>query len=122
MLVPVKYVGLKDEEVDHIYGSWVTWKRGEIQEVEDYVAMQLIKHPEFEDARHHKQKTKPIEGVIPERQVEEIKDEDLPPLVHSMESMTKDQIAQYARRNFGVQVEGKKGEMIEKVRYLMGRK
>ena len=64
MLIKVKYVGLLDQWDDHLYGSGL-WVKNEPREVEDWVAAQLLRHPEFEDARHHKQRG-PIEAVIPE--------------------------------------------------------
>ena len=120
MLIKIKYIGLLDAWDDHLYGSG-TWIQGEPREVEDFLAMQLLKHPEFEDARHHKQRG-PIEAVIPEKPVEEPEDWERAPL-QSFEAMTKEQIATFAKRTFGAELPTKqtKAEMIDRVRFLMGK-
>lgn len=118
-LIKVKYIGLLESWDDHIYGSG-TWVQGEPREVEDYLAMQLLKHSEFEDARHHKQRG-PIEAVIPEKPQEEQEDWEKAPL-QSLEAMTKEQIAVFAKRTFGADLPttNTKAEMVERVRFLMG--
>lgn len=119
--IPVRYVGAKDKEVDHLYGSWVEFHGyGDVKDVPDWAAVNLLKHPEFEDARHWKAKNKPI---VPE-QIHEKKEEEEKieaPLVH-LESMTKEAIGQYAHRYFGLDLPpaSKKSEMINKVRAVMG--
>lgn len=120
MLIKIKYIGLLDAWDDHLYGSG-TWIQGEPREVEDFLAMQLLKHPEFEDARHHKQRG-PIEAVIPEKPVEEPEEWEQAPL-QSFEAMTKEQIATFAKRTFGADLPTKqtKAEMIDRVRFLMGK-
>lgn len=116
--IAIKYVGVKGREVDHNYGSWVVWNAtGEIQLVPPESAVKLLKHPEFEDARHNFQKGKPIKV-----EAKEPKPEDEPdhPLI-SLEASTKHEIALYAKRNFGIDVDlgHKKSELVDQVRGLM---
>lgn len=120
MLIKIKYIGLLDAWDDHLYGSG-TWIQGEPREVEDFLAMQLLKHPEFEDARHHKQRG-PILAVPPEKPEEEPEDWEKAPL-QSFDAMTKEQIAVFAKRTFGAELPVKqtKAEMIDRVRFLMGK-
>lgn len=121
-MIPIRYVGPKDTEVEHNYGSWVEFKKNEVAMVPDYAAKMLLeRHPgEYQDARHKTQLGRPITPVEPEpeKPVEEVV---LPPLVH-LDVMTKEQIAGYVQRNFGVELgeKAKKSEMIDKARALMG--
>ena len=118
-MVKVKYVGLLEQWDDHLYESG-TWVKNEPREVEDWIAAQLLKHPEFEDARHHKQRG-PIIAVPPEKPEEEPEDWEKAPL-QSFDAMTKEQIAVFAKRTFGAELPTKqtKAEMIDRVRFLMG--
>jgi len=104
---------------DPLYGSGLTWQPGEVKEVSEAVAVNLLRHPEFEDAR---KKKAPIE-VPPVELKDEPEEEVAAPLV-SLDAMTKDQIAQYAHRNFGVVLESgmKKADMVDAVRRQMGKR
>ena len=119
-LIKVKYVGLLEAWDDHVYGSGL-WVRGEPRAVEDYLAAQLLKHSEFEDARHPKQRG-PIDAQAPEKPEATQEEWELPPL-QSFDAMTKEQIAVFAKRTFGAELPARqtKAEMVERVRFLMGR-
>ena len=120
-MIPVRYVGPKETEVEHNYGSWVNFKQGEITEVPDYAAKILReRHPsEYQDGRHHKQRKE----IEPEETPPEIKQEEveLPPLTN-LDAMTKEQIVGFAHKHFGVEFDAKakKGDLIDKARSLMG--
>ena len=106
---------------DHLYGSG-DWTAGDVREVDDWTAVCLLRHDDmFSDGRHHKQRG-PIEATPP-KPVEEEDESDQAPLM-SLDTMTKDQVAVYAKRNFGVDLPAamRKGEMVDRVRFLMGRK
>ena len=119
--IAVRYIGLKDEFTDHLYNSGITWKQGEVKDVPDWAAEKLLKHSEFEDARHHKQRGKPFE--VESKPVVQKEDEEKieAPLV-SLEAMTKEALVNYAHRYFGLDIPStvKKDEMINKVRSVMG--
>ena len=79
----------------------------------------LLRHPEFEDARKGKAKGAPIKAEKPEQ---EIDDDQRPPAVQ-LDVMTKAEIAQYAKRSFGVELDvskSKKEELIHTVGRMMG--
>lgn len=116
MPIAIKYNGPKPY-TDHLYGSKLHWEIGDTRDdVPEHIAVKLLRHPEFEDARKYKSKIK-----VEEQPREEV--EDLPPLVN-LESMTKDQLAQYAHRNFGVKLDTsvKKAELLDTVRLTMGKR
>jgi hypothetical protein len=114
--VPIKYVGSSASWTDNLYGSGLTWLRNDFQIVPGYIAVRLLKHVEFQDGRTGKLKGRPIDATEPSR-----KDEDEPPLV-DLNAMTKENLVQYAKRNFNLDVSGRavKGEMVEIVRRQMG--
>lgn len=121
-MIPVRYIGPKETEIEHNYGSWVSFKKNEITEVPDYAAKILLERhsSEYEDARHYKQRKFSIE---PEEVAPPVKEEEveLPPLTN-LETMTKDQLVGFAHKHFGVELDskGKKADLIDKARSLMG--
>lgn len=124
--VPIKYVGLKDEWYDHLYGSGVTFKRDKVKAVPPHYAVSLLKHPEFVDARPEGEAGTKIQ-YDPNRQNEhlneEVEKEDLPPLV-DINMLDKTQLTQYAKRYFNQDLppKARKDEMIDKVRSMMGQR
>lgn len=116
MPIAIKYTGPKPF-TDHLYGSKLHWEIGDTREdVPEHIAIKLLRHPEFEDARKRKTEIK-VEELPREEQ------DNLPPLVN-LEAMTKDQLAQYAHRNFGVVLDAgmKKSELLDTVRLQMGKR
>jgi hypothetical protein len=116
-IVPIIYIGGADSWFDNLYGTGLTWTKGGFQNVPGHVAYDLLRHPEFKDGRVGKLKDRDIDATKPEKP--EVKDE--PPLVN-LEAMTKDNIAQYAKRNFNLELDDgmKKADMVELVRRQMG--
>ena len=116
MPIPIKYNGPKPY-TDHLYGSKLHWEIGDTRDdVPEHIAVKLLRHPEFEDARKRKTEIKVEE---PPRE----EPDNLPPLVN-LEAMTKDQLVQYAHRNFGVKLDTsvKKAELLDTVRLTMGKR
>ena len=114
--IKVKYIGDRTEWRDNLYGSGGVWQHGSVCLVSADAAERLLKHPEFERADAAKRF---VEPEIPDE--EEINEE--PPLAN-LESMTKEQMAQYAHRNFGVVLQKKDTaeSMRNTIRLQMGRK
>ncbi|MCK2097524.1 hypothetical protein [Thauera aromatica] len=116
MPVAIKYTGPKPY-TDHLYGSRLHWEIGDTREdVPEHIAVKLLRHPEFEDARKRKTEIKVEPPPREER-------EDVPPLVN-LDAMTRDQLADYAHRNFGVRLDpkAKKAELVDTVRLTMGKR
>ncbi len=137
MHTPIRYTGEVAGYQDPISG--LSWQPRQIQEVPNGVALTLL-GLEFEDARHWKQKGRPIIGnpvplpvegepktisqakvIEGTKRVFEEEEDNAPPLVH-LDAMTKESITMYVHRNFGVELSDKmpKSEMIEKARHFMG--
>lgn len=115
--IKVKYVGDREEWADNLYGSGGVWKPGSVCLVAADAAERLLKHAEFERADSAKR----FEDVEPEREEEELIEE--PPLVN-LEALTKDQLSQYAHRNFGIVLPKKETAeaMRNTIRLQMGKK
>lgn len=116
-IVPIKYVGPSDSWTDHIYGTKFTWKKDGIQAVPGYIALKLLTHSEFKDARPRKMRDRPIDGTKPVREEDDLE----APLVN-LEGLTKESLSQYAKRYFNLDLgeRANKSEMIDKVRSQMG--
>jgi hypothetical protein len=116
--IPVRYVGLEKHWRDHLYGSNVGFTRGKVSPVPAWAASQLLKHPEFEDGRPAKERG-PILAPRP-RNPEEDKELDEIDSHIRLDTMTKDQMAAYARRAFGVQIDTTdlKVDVVQTVREL----
>jgi hypothetical protein len=115
-LVKIKYVGQEESWSDHLYNSGATWTQGGVVAVPKEAADYLLRHPEFEEAPNAR-KFDQVEPVEKEVVVEE------PPMVN-LEAMTKDQLSQYAHRNFGVVMPKKETaeSMRNAIRLQMGKK
>lgn len=130
--MPVRYVGDQPEFYDYLYGSKATWQQGEAVDVEVPVAIKLLEHPEFEDARDPedqlamtpKELLSAERAPLPEMTEEEQEQFDEQPPLVDLDGLTKAQIVEYAQRNFGVVLDpnAKKPELIDTVRRQMGRK
>lgn len=93
--VKVKYIGTRESWSDNLYGSGGIWAgQGAVVVVSAEAAERLLKHPEFERADSAKKFTE-AEPRVEEELIEE------PPLAN-LDAMTKDQLTQYAHRNFGI--------------------
>jgi hypothetical protein len=98
------------------------WNPGDRRDVDPKEAIELLKNADFSDARHYKLRGKPIAveaDPAPKKVEQEDFDVELPPLMH-LDSMTKEQIGVFAKRNFGIDLVGNKPEMIGRVQHLMG--
>ncbi|AYO54397.1 RyR domain-containing protein [Acinetobacter wuhouensis] len=45
--IAIQYVGRKDQYIDRLYGSNLTFARGQVRNVPSHIAGSLLKHPEF---------------------------------------------------------------------------
>ena len=114
-LVKVKYVGQDATWFDHLYNSGATFTQGGVVAVPRESADHLLRHPEFEEAPQAKK----FDTAVP---VKDIPIEE-PPMVN-LEAMTKEQLGQYAHRNFGIIVPKKETAeaMRNTIRLQMGKK
>jgi hypothetical protein len=105
MKIDIRYIGIKPEETDHLYGSGLTWKQGEVKPVDVKIARHLLMHPDvWEDARSKAARKKhPVKAEAPAlTKRDKTLDHELP--LANLAYMTKDQMAQYAARNLGQRI------------------
>jgi hypothetical protein len=116
-MIKVKYVGGRESFYDNLYGTKLTWNKGDVLEVPEAQANKLLDHPEFE--RSEAKVTKKVEVVLEEEP--EVVEE--PPLVN-LESLTKAQLTEFAHRQFNVKLDPKEtaANMRDTIRLQMGRK
>lgn len=121
--IPIKYVGLKDEQADHDYGTGLTWRAGETLDVPEDKVPLLLMHPDvWEDARTKAEKKKrPIEpysggGARFGKRFEEATD---PIPTANLGDMSDDAVREYALREFGARLEGEGESLRSATRALM---
>lgn len=124
--IPVRYVGLAPHTTDHLYGSKVAFSRGKVSQVPAWAAAQLLRHPEFEDARPKDTRGQPI---LAKREIsQEELDRDLKELealeAHvRLDTMTREQMSAYVMRTYGVRIDatGLKADVTAAARNMMQR-
>lgn len=118
--VPVRYVGNATFWRDHLYGSKMVFKRGRVTQTPPWAASRLLRHPEFEDARPVESRGQVIVAERPRELTEEQEIEMVDQTVR-LDTMTKDQMAHFALRAFGVRLDPTdlKVDVTAKVRSLM---
>jgi len=105
--VNIKYVGKKEQERDHLYGSGQIWNQGESHPVAAAVASKLLQHPEFiKDDGQAPQPSLPEEPVEPVSKPPSEEEAEFPPMVN-IPTMSKAQLVEYAMREYGVDLDPK---------------
>ena len=101
--IPIRYVGKKAEETDHLYGTGIAWTgKGDVQQVPIDKAPLLLAHEDvWEDARSAAVRKKQKLGeakFIPERYREE---DDPVPVAAQVHLMPLEDLTRYALVTFG---------------------
>lgn len=122
--IPIRYIGQRPTETDHLYRSGAVFTRGKVSLVPAWAAAKLLKHPEFEDARPKSERGQPIlaERVRDAKEIEAENEEHEALDAHAnIETMTRDQMAAHAMRNYGVRIDASasKASVTGTVRGLM---
>lgn len=109
MKIDIRYIGPRPEYEDALYGTG-SWKHGQVKKVERQSAVWMLVHTDvYEDARKKKDREKypvkpePRPSVLPRHH--EI---DLHPMPANLPVMTKEKLADYAQREFGVMLHPEK--------------
>lgn len=118
--IPIGYCGLKEREVDHLYGTGLVWIKEErtVHNVPEDVASKLLRHADvYFDARpDFMQEEAPIEPSEPQNK--QISEASLPVealgLPRNFESMTKEQLVSLSHRYFNVPLD--ENETIDSMR------
>jgi hypothetical protein len=105
--IPIRYIGKKIEETDHLYGTGITWfGYGDVQPVPKYEAAFLLFHTDiFADDRNKADQAK--DPIIPGRPKAPYRDIDNELPTANLVYMTKEAMAQYHERNFRERIDPK---------------
>lgn len=140
-MMRLEYVGLKDSETDHLYGTNLTWLgKGSTHDVPDEAGAKMLRHPDVWQLAAEQPAAPaptpaptPAPAVDPEKQltpkeqsaIEEHKAlevEDMDPGLHQVNLQTMDKLAlrQYAMRAFGKEFspETTRNQLLSEVRSL----
>lgn len=122
--IPIRYIGLRPTETDHLYRSGAVFAKGKVTLVPDWAAAKLLKHTEYEDARAKPHRGEPItaERVLDAAEIEaESLEHEALDAHANIETMTRDQMAAHAMRNYGVRIDAaaSKAAVTGTVRSLM---
>lgn len=123
-LVPIKYVGKKDQKTDNVADTGLVWQRGEIHYVPPLLAQKYKRHPGVWQEAWDEAEQDPgsvgmvIEGTLPQGEQTNLERAgqvtfDLP----NLQGMTKADIATFAQTQYGTQLDPalKKEDMIQQV-------
>lgn len=108
-LVPVQYVGKKQEKTDDIAGTGLVWTPNQVHYVPPLVAQKLFKHPDVWAEADEDALDPATVGLVVESQTlpgaeadSEKKDEEqVPPIVlPNLMGMTKPDLVNYAEKTF----------------------
>jgi len=105
-MVGIKYIGDRKPHVDNLYGTWLEWLPGQIHNVTEAVATKMAPHTDVY------QLTAPVKDVAPVKKEdaepdpelvkkeEKVEPEKPPPMLPNLETMTKDDLINYAQQHF----------------------
>lgn len=105
-LIPVQYVGKRERYTDGTYGTRIEWTQGQVQLVPADKAKLLLRHPDVY-VRAEDAEAAPVAEVAPEPEKKD--DEPEQELRDAIRFMDKAGLEQYAKTNFQVDLDKRKG-------------
>lgn len=106
-LIPIRYIGIKLDHEDVLYGTGLKWKPGEVKSVPREVAQWMLTHADvYEDARRPAVQEK--DPIVPQPRVARGLDieQDIP--AANLAHMGKKDLALYNFRAFGERIDADK--------------
>lgn len=103
-MIGIKYIGKRDEHHDNLYGTNLSWTPGQVRNVGDDVAKQMLVHSDTYE------EVKPVKGeaaAVIAANDEPIKEAKPLP---NLETMDKAALNLYSMQNFGEQFPAKMSE------------
>jgi len=104
-LIPVQYVGRRERYTDGTYGTRIEWVQGQVQLVPEAKAKLLLRHPDVYV------RAEAADAALADVAPEDEKPEDEPEqeLRDAIRFMDKAGLEQYAKTNFQVDLDKRKG-------------
>lgn len=118
--IAIQYVGRKDQFTDRLYGSNLTFVKGQVRHVPSNIAGSLLKHPEFQrfeqhvsdSAEQHGQKTDDTSKILDEAKKQQDKDNEKETIeldeIDTVERISdKKSLIDYAKNKYDQELDGR---------------
>lgn len=118
--IAIQYVGRKDQFTDRLYGSNLTFVKGQIRHVPSNIAGSLLKHPEFQrfeqqvydSAEQHGQQTDDTSTILDEAKKQQDKDNEKETIeldeIDTVERISdKKSLIDYAKNKYDQELDGR---------------
>ncbi len=118
--IAIQYVGRKDQFTDRLYGSNLTFVKGQVRHVPSNIAGSLLKHPEFQrfeqqvsdSAEQHGQQTDDTSMILDEAKKQQDKDNEKETIeldeIDTVERISdKKSLIDYAKNKYDQELDGR---------------
>ena len=118
--IAIQYVGRKDQFTDRLYGSNLTFVKGQVRHVPSNIAGSLLKHPEFQrfeqqvsdSAEQHSQQTDDTSTILDEAKKQQDKDNEKETIeldeIDTVERISdKKSLIDYAKNKYDQELDGR---------------
>lgn len=118
--IAIQYVGRKDQFIDRLYGSNLTFAKGQVRHVPSNIAGSLLKHPEFQrfeqqvsdSAEQHGQQTDDTSTILDEAKKQQDKDNEKETIeldeIDTVERISdKKSLIDYAKNKYDQELDGR---------------
>lgn len=118
--IAIQYVGRKDQFTDRLYGSNLTFVKGQVRHVPSNIAGSLLKHPEFQrfeqqvsdSAEQHGQQTDDTSTILDEAKKQQDKDNEKETIeldeIDTVERISdKKSLIDYAKNKYDQELDGR---------------
>lgn len=118
--IAIQYVGRKDQFTDRLYGSNLTFGKGQVRHVPSNIAGSLLKHPEFQrfeqqvsdSAEQHGQQTDDTSTILDEAKKQQDKDNEKETIeldeIDTVERISdKKSLIDYAKNKYDQELDGR---------------
>lgn len=118
--IAIQYVGRKDQFTDRLYGSNLTFVKGQVRHVPSNIAGSLLKHPEFQrfeqqvsdSAEQHGQQTDDTSMILDEAKKQQDKDNEKESIeldeIDTVERISdKKSLIDYAKNKYDQELDGR---------------
>jgi len=103
-MIPIKYIGKRDSYTDGLYGTRITWNRGDTKDVPDEIAAKMLKHPDQYVSGKAKDSA-PVEIAKPHVKYTE---DELKAARDSIANMEKDSLIDFAMTHYRQHIDKRK--------------
>jgi len=105
--VPIRYIGRRDIHTDNLYGTGLTWMKGETKLVTEAQASMLLKHADVYEPGEFDEETGSVPPPASNADDDKVDEEDAHQDVRdAISQMTgKRQVLKFIKETFGIKVE-----------------